>query len=157
MRQKNIEDSLAILKQVARGLGYYHLADMNGHISGIESVHDDFEILNPERGLLLHSNHYVTERFEAVDTAPELQPDSYQRLDRIQSFMNQHYGNINVDIAMEILADHDHHPNSICRHVDTTVPVSSETLASFIMVPEEQSIYIAAGHPCECEYVRYEF
>jgi len=58
---------------------------------------------------------------------------------------------------MDILADHDHHPHSICRHIDPTAPISSTTLASFIMAPAEGAIYIAAGHPCEYEYVRYEF
>jgi len=157
MREKNIQDAEAILKQVARGLGYYHLADMNGHMFGIESIHNDFELLNAERDMLLHSNHYLTERFKAVDTAPQLQPDSYPRLDRIRSLMNQHYGQLNVEIFKKILADHDHHPNSICRHVDPSTPVSSITLASFIMIPSEGAIYIAVGNPCECEYARYEF
>ena len=34
MRQKNIHDALELLKQVARGLGYYQLADANGVIMG---------------------------------------------------------------------------------------------------------------------------
>jgi hypothetical protein len=56
MREKNIHDAMGILKQTARGLGYYHLADINGHMSGIESIHNDFELLYPERDMLLHSN-----------------------------------------------------------------------------------------------------
>jgi isopenicillin-N N-acyltransferase-like protein len=71
--------------------------------------------------------------------------------------MDQHYGRINIETVMKILADHDHHPNSICRHVDPAAPIPSTTLASFIMVPEEGAVYIAAGPPCEYEYVRYEF
>ncbi|MDF2857059.1 MAG: hypothetical protein K0Q87_2910 [Neobacillus sp.] len=157
MREKNIHDAMDILKQVARGLGYYHLADANGHMSGIESIHNDFELLHPERDMLLHSNHYLTERFKGVDTAPQLQPDSYHRLDRMRSFMNQHYGHINIETVMKILSDHDHHPNAICRHIDPAAPISSTTLASFIMVPADGVLYIAAGPPCEHEYVRYEF
>jgi isopenicillin-N N-acyltransferase-like protein len=107
--------------------------------------------------MLLHSNHYLTERFKGVDTAPQLQPDSYHRLDTIRGLMDQHYGHISVDTVMKILTDHKHHPNSICRHVDPAAPISSTTLASFIMVPVEGAIYIAAGNPCEYEYVRYEF
>lgn len=157
MREKNIHDAMDILKQVAHGLGYYHLADIKGNMSGIESIHNDFELLYPERDMMLHSNHYITERFKEEDTASELQPDSYYRLDRIRSLMGEHYGNINIEIVKKILADHEQNPNSICRHVNPTVPISSSTLASFIMVPEEGAIYIAAGNPCEYEYVRYEF
>ncbi len=157
MREKNIHDAMDILKQVARGLGYYHLADKNGYMLGIESIHNDFELIYPENDMMLHSNHYLTERFKGEDTASQLQPDSYHRLDRIRSLVDQHYGHINIEIIKKILADHDQNPYSICRHIDHTVPVSSSTLASFIMVPEEGAIYIAAGNPCECKYTRYEF
>jgi isopenicillin-N N-acyltransferase-like protein len=71
--------------------------------------------------------------------------------------IDQHYGQIDVENMMEILADHDQYPNSICRHIDPAAPISSVTLASFIMVPAEGAIYIAAGNPCKYEYVRYEF
>lgn len=157
MRQENIDDALNLLKQVARGLGYYHLADAQGRMFGIESVHNDYEIIHPEKDLLLHSNHYLTERFQKGDTASELQPDSYHRLESIKQFFNQHYGHINPVIAMEILTNHEHHPNSICRHIDPNVPIASATLASYIVIPEEGAIYIACGNPCEYEYVRYEF
>jgi isopenicillin-N N-acyltransferase-like protein len=94
IREENILAAMGLLKQVARGLGYYHLADKNGYMYGIESIHNDFEIIHPNNDMLLHSNHYLTERFEGVDTAPQYQPDSYHRLDRIRSLMDQHYGNI---------------------------------------------------------------
>lgn len=157
MRQKALNEAMDILKQAARGLGYYHLADASGQMIGIESIHNDFELLCPQRDMLLHSNHYLTERFKGRDTASQYQPDSYHRLDTIRNFMNEHYGQINVDSMIEFFADHDHHPYSICRHVDPAAPISSVTLASFITVPAEGAIYIAAGNPCECGYVRYTF
>lgn len=85
------------------------------------------------------------------------QPDSYHRLETIKYLANQHYGHINPEIATEILANRNHHPDSICRHINQTSQVSSVTLASFIMIPAEGAIYIACGNPCEYEYVRYEF
>lgn len=157
MRESNIQDAMGILKQAARGLGYYHLADVTGHMLAIESTHNDFELIYPENDMLFHSNHYLTQRFQAADTAPQLQPDSYHRLDRISGLMNEHYGQITIETVMNILADHDQHPYSICRHIDPGAPISSATLASFIMVPAEGAIYIAAGHPCEVDYVRYSF
>jgi len=156
MRQKNIHEAIDLLKKTARGLGYYHLADANGQMYGIESIHNDFEIIYPENDVLLHSNHYITERFVKGDTASVIQPDSYDRLDSIKRLISQHYGRINSDTAMKILADHDNHPKSICRH-DTSGQFPSVTHASFIMIPEEGAIYIAAGNPCECEYIRYAF
>lgn len=155
MRQRNVQDGIAVLKQAAHGLGYYHLADTSGQMMGIESVHDDFEILFPKNGLLLHSNHYITERFKKGDTAPLIAPDSYHRLDRITTLADKHYGRINLEIATEMLSDHDAYPKSICSHVDPQSQFPSATLASYIMVPGEGAIYIAAGNPCEYEYIRY--
>lgn len=157
MRQKTIDEALDMLKQVARGAGYYQLASNGGQIYGIESTHDDFEVLHPQGDILVHSNHYITERFRPRDTAAAVQPDSFNRLETISSLFTRHYGHITPEIAMEILADHDHHPNSICRHIDETAPISSSTLASFIMVPEEGAIYIARGNPCESSFIRYQF
>lgn len=157
MRQKNSQAAMAILSEKARGLGYYHLADKNGHIAGVESVRDDFEILYPQRDILLHSNHYITERFLEKDTAMNYQPDSFPRLDRIMSLVEEHYGGLTPEVFMKILADHGGYPESICRHANESVPVSSATLASIIMVPSDGTIFIACGNPCENEYVKYCF
>jgi len=156
MRQKNINSAMELLKQVANGLVYYHLADSKGKLLGIESSSNSFEIIFPERDMLLHSNHYLTERFKEGDTASEFTPDSYYRLERIRSLSNKHFGNINLETAKEILADHDNYPNSICHHVDKTKQYPSETISSFIMIPEEGTIYITFGNPCEYEYIPYK-
>lgn len=156
MRQKNIHEAMNLLRRVSRGLGYYHLADASGQMYGIESTCNDFEIIHPEKDLLLHSNHYITERFQKDDTAAVIQPDSYHRLETIKNLTGRYYGRINPETAMAFLADHEHHPKSICRH-DASSQFPSVTHASFVMVPAEGAIYIAAGHPCECEYVRYTF
>lgn len=157
MRAKSIREARDVLQKAARGLGYYHLADLNGEMFGIESVHNDFELLFPERDMLLHSNHYLTERFREADTALQFQPDSFHRLERIRALTDRYYGRLNPEIVMAILADHDRNPYSICRHVDPAAPISSTTLASFIMVPAEGAIYIAAGNPCQQQYKRYAF
>lgn len=157
MRQKNLEDAFDLLTQVARGVAYFHLADGSGRMHGLECTHDDYQIIEPERDVLVHANHYVTERFKGRDTAPELQPDSYERMQTIGDLINKNYGHIIPETAMQILSNHSHYPNSICRHIDKTVPVSSKTLASFVMVPGEGAIYIARGNPCENGFVRYEF
>lgn len=156
MRQKNIHDAAEILKQVARGISYYVLADSKGEMLGIESVSNDFEVLYPDKHMILHTNHYLTERFKSNDTAPTFVPDSYPRLERIKTLVSEHYGCINPEIIMKIMADHDNRSNSLCQHADPTAQPPIATLMSFIMVPDEGVIYIAAGNPCECEYVRYE-
>lgn len=157
MRQKTIGDALGVLCQAARGVGYYHLASAEGDIVGIESVFDDFNIIYPEQDILVHSNHYVTDRFKKGDLAYMGIADSYLRLDRMKRLMDMEYGDITVEKMMTILADHNDYPLSICRHYDSKTPrlFNAETLVSFIMIPEEQRMYISYGNPCQHEYIEY--
>lgn len=166
MRQQNIHDAIDLLMQTARGLGYYHLADANGFIRGIESTANDCEIIEPADDILFHANHYLTERFQPDDMItyqaalgnipPDLASESFKRYDRIRCLMLQDYDRITPQTAMKVFADHDNDPLSICRHDESSIS-PSVTLASFIMVPAEGAIYIAWGHPCGHEYVRYTF
>jgi isopenicillin-N N-acyltransferase-like protein len=157
MRQPRIGFALGILRRQARGLGYVHLADAAGNMTGLEAVADDIELMVPERDVLLHANHYETQRFKAGDWTPRLIPDTCARAGRMRERIESARGTITPETLMEILSDHEGHPNSICRHVDASKPpeMASASRASFVMVPAEGLMYIAAGPPCEHEYVEY--
>lgn len=157
MRQTTIGEALGVLCQAARGIGYYHLASAEGDIVGIESVFDDFDILAPEKDILVHSNHYLTERFRKGDWGYNFFPDTYIRVNRIRRLMEKNYGHITPELMMEILADHNNYPHSICKHPDEKLPPQfrAETLTSFIMIPEDRTMYITYGNPCQYEYIKY--
>lgn len=157
MSQDTIEEAMDILKVHVRGLGYYHLASVDNKMFGIEGIQDDFEIINPERDILVHSNHYLTERFKKDDMVNLVVPDSFDRVERIQALVNEKYGRIDPDTMMAIMSDHEKYPNSICRHVDPNKPMemASETLAAYIMVPADGVMYISWGNPCQYEFEEY--
>lgn len=157
MRQHSIIDALGLLSRCARGTAYYHLAGADGCMTGIESVFDQIKILLPEKDMLAHTNHYLDSRFRQDDLASSVLPDSFSRRRRMCKLMQKYYGGITKELMMEILADHDNHPGSICRHTDNTKPayMNSETLASIIMVPEDGTMYITCGNPCRYEYEEY--
>ncbi len=157
MRQQRIGFALGILRRQARGLAYVHLADSSGGMTGIEAITDDMELILPERDVLVHSNHYETERFRSGDWTAQLIPDTHARAVRMHERIAHVYGAITPETMTGILADHDGHPNSICRHVDASKPpeLASMTRASFVMVPAEGRMCIAAGPPCEYEFVEY--
>jgi len=166
MRQKNSYEAMDLLKKAARGFGYFHLANANGFMMGIESTYNDYEVIQPIEDLMVHSNHYLTKRFQGDDMlvymaelgmiSSEMALESLKRYERMQSLMYRDYGRITPQTAMEVLADHENYPLSICRHDDSS-PYPSVTQASFIMVPAEGTIYVACEHPCRHEYVRYTF
>lgn len=157
MRQRRLEDAWELIQARTRGLAYFTLASEDGRMFGIEGLQDDFEIFAPQNEILVHSNNYLTERFQKFDMVEALVPDSPGRVARIRALMDERHGRLNREIMTEILADHDQHPNAICRHVDASKPpeFASATLAAFIMIPAEGSMWIAYGNPCECEFVEY--
>lgn len=158
MRQKNIGDALGVFCEAGRGLLYYGLGSREGDIIGIEAVPDDFNVLQPEEDILVHSNHYLTHRFQKGDWVYALgAADSYLRIQRINRLMKKQYGTITAETMMAVLRDHNNSPNAICRHVDQEGPIPFKTVASVIYDLEDQAMYIAYGNPCAYDYVRYGF
>lgn len=157
MRQSSVNDAMNLLKEVARGVGYFHLADNKGAMFGIESTFEDVEVISPINDVLSHSNCYCTERFQQEDLAPIILPDALLRRERVSALIKEAFGNITIDTVKGILTDHGNPPYSICRHSDIEKPAAWEmtTVASFIMLPEDGVMYITKGSPCENTYVKY--
>jgi isopenicillin-N N-acyltransferase like protein len=157
MRQETIEGALSVLRPTARGFGYYHVADAKGAMFGIESVADDHRVIRPQKDMLVHANHYETEKFKEGDWAPLVLPCTHARGTRLRELIAGHYGEITPKLMMESLADHEDHPNSICRHVDEAKPeeLASETRASVVMIPAQRTMYVSHGPPCQNAFVKY--
>jgi len=157
MGQVSFDDAAQVLQEQARGLGYYHLASSGNRMFGIESIQNDYEIIAPQDGVLVHSNHYLTERFKSHDMVNLMVPDSIERVKRIRALIDERYGSLTAAVMMELLSDHEHHPVSICRHVDPGQPAEfgSVTLAAYVMVPAEGVMYIAWGNPCQAAFEEY--
>jgi isopenicillin-N N-acyltransferase-like protein len=157
MRQFTLDGAMEILQLAAKGIGYYHLADKQGKIRGIESIYDDFTVIQPENDVLVHANHYETEKYKNSDLAYTFIKDSFGRADRLRQLIAESYGDLTPELFMSFLADHQGHPNSVCSHVDETQPpeMAAMSKASFIMVPEEMKLLVAFGPPCENRYWEY--
>jgi len=157
LRQQTISDALGVLCQAARSMLYYNLGSSGVDIVGFESTFDDLNVMQPKRDMLVHSNHYMTERFKKGDWYGQSNPDSYIRVQRIKRLMELNYGQLTPKLMMDILADHNNYPNSICRHVDETKPLpQGSTQASVIMIPAEGTMFVACGNPCQYEFVEYK-
>jgi len=158
MRQQTISNALGVLCQAARSMMYYHLGNSEGRFIGFESTFDEVNIIQPERDMLVHSNHYMTERFKKGDWYGQSGPDTYIRIQRIRRLMELNHGQLTPELMMEILADHNNYPNSICYHLDEKKPLTRvSTQVSVIMVPAEERMFVACGNPCKYEFVEYKF
>ncbi|MDA8098214.1 MAG: C45 family autoproteolytic acyltransferase/hydrolase [Nitrospiraceae bacterium] len=158
MRQKTAREAMEVLKNISRGVGYIHIAGADGTMQGIESNYHECQLMEPVKGVLVHGNHYETDRFKKHDLAYTYIQDSFHRSGRMRELIASAHGTLTPEKMMVILTDHRGHPKSVCTHVDPKVPAvfASLSVASFVMLPAEGKMYIAAGPPCENEFVEYQ-
>ena len=156
-RQKSLGQALSVFASIKANLGSFLLANGDGKTKGVELGLNGFEFLSPQKGILLHANHYISERYQARDIFIPYVPDSPLRYQRLKELVEQNYGKITHEHMMRYLSDHHNHPKGVCTHVDpeSKLPPSA-TLASVIMVPKEKIMYVAIGNPCKNKYVRYK-
>lgn len=157
MSRSSTKSALEVMQETARGVGYFQFADAGGNMAGIESVYDGYAVLQPEEDVLVHANHYETQAYAVDDVAGKYMPDSFERSARMRALIKEHYGSLTPELMMELLADHQGYPYSICRHVDSNVPaaLSAMSAASVVMLPAERKMFFASGPPCENGFAAY--
>ena len=155
-RQKRMVKALSEFINSQQSLASFILANGTGDIVGLEFACNQFEVIHPEKDILAHANHYLTDRFKPLDLFCYLVPDSFLRYYRLKKLIEEDYGHITPTLMMKKLADHNNYPNSLCAHPDGESPLPpSETVASVVMVPEKKEMYIATGNPCKNAYRKY--
>jgi isopenicillin-N N-acyltransferase-like protein len=129
----------------------YVLCDGGGNIADVESTTAGPEIFRDRgAGYLVHTNHYLCQRYANGENFKRSLADSFPRLNRINSLINSRFGLVEVDDIKRFLSDHSGYPTSICRHDDKMC-----TVASMISEPALRRMHVAVGNPCQHRYVTY--
>ncbi|NQV28205.1 MAG: hypothetical protein HQ518_27955, partial [Rhodopirellula sp.] len=88
--------------------GNYVLCDGTGAILDVELTPDGpSEITDDGAGFLVHSNHFLCSPYACPENDAASLPDSFPRLNRIRSLIQQQAGSLDVAAMKSILADHD--------------------------------------------------
>ena len=123
----------------------------------LEVTLDDVHVLRDDgSGHITHTNHCLhPELVEINDEFPEL-IESHPRKTRIDTLISSHDGPFTVADVQQMLADHDRHPRSICRH-ENDHPQHGfwETVFSLVMQPSAGRMYVTRGTPCCCPFELY--
>lgn len=157
MRQPSLSAALEVLVTTARGFGYYHLADAQGHVVGIESTYDDHVLLKPERGVLVHANHYQSERFRERDVTHRYVPCTFGRRERISELVAAGHGQHTPETVKQMLTDHGTPEGRICLHDTPPAPgaMPRETAATVVMAPARRTMWVAAGPACRQPFAEF--
>ncbi len=126
------------------------LCEGKGNIADVEATSAGPEILHDQgAGYLVHTNHFLCQRYATAENHKRSLADSFPRLDRINSLIKSRYGSIKIDDIKDFLSDHSGQPTSICRHG------GMRTVASLISEPARRRMHVALGNPCQHKYVTY--
>ena len=142
----------------------FMIGHRNGECIDLEIENEDFDVLYPENGIMVHTNHFLSQRLPLAprkDTTKYKLPDSFVRLGRADKLIRRaakEQGNLTEKNIMAVLSDHVEYPCSICRHDDPKVDpgLSLGTVFSMVANLTTGEIYFCKGNPCDCEYEKYQ-
>lgn len=155
---ETLSGALATIQRAPRSSSAnYLIASRDGLALDVEAAPGDFTrvyLLDPVDGVLLHTNHFLSRRFDRVDVSTWAMPDSPVRLQRLRALVAAQRAPIDVDVLGGWLRDHADHPAGVCCHPDTALPSVEQdaTVVSVVIDLDAGRLWIADGHPCETPY-----
>jgi isopenicillin-N N-acyltransferase-like protein len=155
---ETVSDALAVLQAGVRSSSAnYMITHRDGVAVDVEAAPGDFSrlfLLFPDDGVLLHTNHFLSSRFDGKDVSLWVMPDSAVRLQRLRAGAAVRDGAPPLEKFRMLLADHANYPSAVCCHPDPRMHPYDQgaTVASVLMDLESRSIWIAAGNPCSTPY-----
>ena len=158
LRSKNMEEALQVLAGTPRSCtANFILGHAPSRAVDIELAPDNLRLIDPVKGVLAHANHLLDPQKTGV-AEPE-NPRwhlSEFRLKRMEKLLNERKP-LNVEKIQKILKDHEHQPQSLCRHRDDSLPDSQHTITktAMIMDLEERKMWVTDGQPCKAEFEEF--
>jgi isopenicillin-N N-acyltransferase-like protein len=138
----------ATLSGRAGGYGYV-VAGAGGRTFTVETSATGHAVLDGAA----HANHYLD---PGLARAGQSSTGSTARLARLEALLGERQP-ATVEDAMEILADHDSRPQSICVHPDPEEGgEATATVFAMVCHLEERRMWVAAGNPCTAPYEEIE-
>jgi hypothetical protein len=134
--------------------GNYLLAHADGLVVNLETTPGGYEGVTPQlprRGVLVHTNHFVSPVPGSQDVGHYAMADSLIRLQRIEAHIARNKGPATVHALHAALSDHADFPAGVCCHPSARSAdgLRWATVTSVIMDLDERAMYLSEGNPCQ--------
>ncbi|NJL05469.1 MAG: peptidase C45 [Chloroflexaceae bacterium] len=156
MEHHSVASALELLRtQRGAASSCITLADADGQAACVELTPQATQVIAPEDGLLVHTNHCLTDATRANMRPVALVSSTEPRYDRAIALLQQQHGELDVDTMMDLLRDEYDAPRCICRTTDASLHPADqvETVAAVVMDVAQRLMYIAADRPCATDFV----
>jgi isopenicillin-N N-acyltransferase-like protein len=153
-----LDEAASLIAGAPRARGSNHLlADETGRILDVETSATRLARLDGG-ARFAHTNHYVSAELSPGDASRS--EGSPKRLARAYALLaaGLDAGADPIELATSVLRDHADAPDSTCAHWNDADPAQDQSVTTVSMVwePAERRARVAAGPPCEHDYVTYE-
>ncbi len=110
--------------------------------------------IEPEDGLLLHTNHFLAPVGDAEDVHRRDSPSTVERLEELERRVRRAPGQLDADAVKDALRSHDAGPNALCCHDPDNERYAdrAETLVSVCLDLDQLRFEISEGAPCSSPY-----
>ena len=158
LRSLNMDDSLTALAGTPRSCTANFIV---GHapcrVVNIELAPDKMRLIDPHNGVLAHANHFVDAKVAGVFEPPNPRRHfSEFRHHRMNSLLNE-MNPVDITDIQRILADHENHPQSLCRHQDEDLKKSQYTITKTAMIMDlyDRKMWVTDGEPCKIDFEKF--
>jgi isopenicillin-N N-acyltransferase like protein len=128
-----------------------------GRIVDLEASPDHVGRLDPEGGIVTHSNHFLMPG-HGESLLEKIAPNTLHRAERMRRLLEPHRGVLAFGHLRAAAADHSGAPYAICRHPDPAQPRARRTMTvgAVLIDLEARTMHVADGPPCTNEYVPFK-
>jgi isopenicillin-N N-acyltransferase like protein len=158
LRERTLKGMIDLALHPARASSYNNvLVDAGGGVANVEGSATDAEVIVPDAaGHLVHTNHYVCGSMVGYEGDTEYAEHSAIRYRRAAELLESApEGTVTMETLHGFLQDHEHAPDSICRH---EAP-GRTTVTAFWCVADVTAgvVRYGPGNPCDSRVQEYRF
>jgi len=158
LRERTLRGMVEVALHPSRASSYNNvLADAGGGVANVEGSATDAEVTGADAaGHLVHTNHYVCDAMLGYEGDPDYAEHSAVRYRRAAELLaSVPERGVTMDVLHGFLQDHEHQPDSICRH---EAP-GRTTVTAFWCVADVTAgaIRFGRGNPCDSTVQEYRF
>lgn len=161
LEQTNLAQALKVLGTHARTCSNnILLSHADGEAVDLECVPDEAFWIQPEGGLLAHSNHFMSPvaRVKVTDTFYAKAPDTLYRASRVHDFLAARRGRIDYADVVEALSDRFGFPDSVLRSPKSAVFDAISATVCMIVIDARLGKMWVARKPYErIDFAEYTF
>ena len=158
LRSKSIDKALGALTATPRSCTANFIVGSSQHrVVDMELAPDKLRLIEPRDGVLSHANHFEDPDVLGVFEPPNPRRHLSEFRQKRMEMLLEEQKPLDIPGIQNILKDHENNPQSLCRHLDDSLPESQHTITktAMIMDLESKKMWVTDGQPCESEFEEF--